>query len=224
MAEGTKRGDNVPVVRERKGRPNEATQPFREQKDRDAMTSYFLQRGDLRDYALFIFGIYTGRRIGDILALNVNDVAKVDGKGRLCVVDRLKIREQKTDKSFSFPLHPYVRRALSKYLRRRRAAAPSVGALLNEPLFKSQKPRRDGEHRITKRHALYLLTTAARACGLTYRVGTHSMRKTFGYRAYQEGRDIVLIQRALNHSSPEITLSYIGITQDDMDDLFYSFE
>jgi integrase len=35
---------------------------------------------------------------------------------------------------------------------------------------------------------------------------------------YQNNTSIELIQRLLNHSSPAITLAYIGITQDDMDE------
>ncbi|MBD2870063.1 tyrosine-type recombinase/integrase [Paenibacillus sp. IB182493] len=47
-------------------------------------------------------------------------------------------------------------------------------------------------------------------------IGTHTLRKTFGYHAFQQSVDITIIQRLLNHSSPRITLAYIGITQDDL--------
>ena len=202
----------------------EVTQPIRKESERDAILSYFFKRGDLRDYAMFIFGVYTGRRIGDILALNVGDVAKIDNRGYLRIVNRLSIREEKTGKGFSFTVHQRVKSALSKYLKQRREKAPSLGALLLEPLFKSQKHRKDsGEYRLTKRHALRILSNAARECGLNYRVGTHSMRKTFGYVLYNSGYDIVRIQQALNHSSTAYTLSYIGVTQDDIDELFSGF-
>jgi len=32
--------------------------------------------------------------------------------------------------------------------------------------------------------------------------------------------DISVIQKLLNHSSPGITLAYIGITQDDLDNVY----
>jgi integrase len=140
-------------------------------------------------------------------------------KSRFCIVERLKITEKKTGKFADMILHPSARRALSKYLRTRLKEAPSMGALLNEPLFKSQKPRHsDNQYRITKQHAWRILSNAARACGLNYKIGTHSLRKTFGYRLYQKDVSIELIQKLLNHSSPAITLAYIGITQDDMDE------
>jgi len=48
------------------------------------------------------------------------------------------------------------------------------------------------------------------------------MRKTFGYALYAAGTDITRIQFMLNHSSPEVTLAYIGITKDETDNLIKS--
>ena len=196
---------------------NKTTQPIRSQSDRDALSSYFWNR-NLRDYSLFLFGIYTGRRICDIVRLNVSDVACIDRKSRFVIRDRLKILEKKTKKFIDLIIHPAVRRSLIKYLRQRLRTSLSMGALLNEPLFKSQKKRINGDLRITQQHAWRTLNRAAKACGLDYKIGTHSLRKTFGYTLYYNNTSIELIQRLLNHSSPEITLAYIGITQDDMDE------
>ena len=206
-----------------KQKVSRTVQPIRSQGDRDAIDEYFMHR-NMRDRVMFALGIYTGRRISDLVKLNVRDIAHIDRKGRLCVLERLVLQEQKTGK-FADPLiHPKVRRILSKYLRQRRKHSESLGALLNEPLLKSRKARRDGQFRITKRHALRILTNAAKNCGLTYKIGTHSLRKTFGYIQHQNGTSIELIQRMLNHSSPEITLSYIGITRDDMDEAILSMD
>lgn len=202
---------------------NKTTQPIRSQSDRDALASYFWNR-NLRDYALFIFGIYTGRRISDLVRLNVRDVAFIDKKGRFSIKERLEIQEKKTSKFINFVLAPQARRALSKYLIRRKKSAPSMGAVLNEPLFKSQKARNNGEFRITQEHAWYVLNKAAKECGLNYKIGTHSLRKTFGYMLYNKGVSIEVIQKVLNHSSAAITLAYIGITQDDIDEAILSLD
>ena len=204
-------------------RLNKTVQPIRIQSERDALDSYFMHR-NLRDRVMFALGIYTGRRISDLVRLNVRDVAYIDRKGRLCIAERLAIYEQKTGKFAEPLLHSKVRRILSKYLRQRRKYSESLGALLNEPLLKSRKVRHDGQYRITRRHALRILTKAARNCGLTYKIGTHSLRKTFGYILHQNGMSIELIQKMLNHSSPEITLAYIGITRDDMDEAILSMD
>ena len=206
-----------------KEKHSKTVQPIRSQSDRNAIDSYLMHRNP-RDRVMFALGIYTGRRISDLVRLNVRDVAYVDRKGRLCVAERLTIQEQKTGKFADVLLHPKVRRILSKYLHCRRKHSETLGVLLNEPLLKSLKARRDGQFRITRRHALRVLTNAARNCGLTYKIGTHSLRKTFGYIQHQNGTSIELIQRMLNHSSPEVTLSYIGITRDDMDEAILSMD
>lgn len=198
-------------------------QPIRSQSDRDALDEYFMHR-NTRDRAMFALGIYTGRRISDLVSLNVRDVAYIDRRGRLCINERLKIREHKTGKLADPLIHPKVRRILSKYLRQRRKYSESLGALLNEPLLKSRKSRYDGQRRVTRQHALRVLIQAARHCGLNYKIGTHSLRKTFGYIQHQNGTSIELIQKILNHSSPEITLAYIGITRDDMDEAILSMD
>lgn len=54
-------------------------------------------------------------------------------------------------------------------------------------------------------------------------IGTHSMRKTFGYHHYQQFRDIALLQKIFNHSSQLITLRYIGIDQEQIDYTYNNF-
>ena len=56
--------------------------------------------------------------------------------------------------------------------------------------------------------------------GVADPIGTHTLRKTFGYHAYQQGTDVTLLQKVFNHSAPSITLRYIGITQDDIDNVY----
>ena len=53
--------------------------------------------------------------------------------------------------------------------------------------------------------------------------GTHTMRKTFGYHHYKKFKDVAMLQKIFNHSSPEITLRYIGIEQDEIDESYTNF-
>jgi len=48
-------------------------------------------------------------------------------------------------------------------------------------------------------------------------LGMYSMRKTRGYHLYQNTKGIARVMKMLRHSSEGVTLSYIGITQDDVD-------
>lgn len=64
---------------------------------------------------------------------------------------------------------------------------------------------------------------ACKKVGLEERIGTHSMRKTFGYHHYQQFKDIALLQKIFNHSSQLITLRYIGIDQEQIDYTYNNF-
>ena len=50
-----------------------------------------------------------------------------------------------------------------------------------------------------------------------YNLGTHTMRKTFGYHMYQETHDAVMLMKLFNHSDIHVTLRYIGVEQDETD-------
>ncbi|MDT0761303.1 tyrosine-type recombinase/integrase, partial [Staphylococcus pseudintermedius] len=51
----------------------------------------------------------------------------------------------------------------------------------------------------------------------------HTMRKTFGYKYYNKTKDVGTLQKMFNHSSPAITLRYIGIEQAELDDALRNF-
>lgn len=194
-----------------------AVEPIRYQTDRDAFERY-LRGKSLRDLALYRFGFYTGRRIGDILRTKVGDVAKITDRGELRIRESLRIREEKTGKSIVLDLHKKLRYTLSKYLRVERAPrSPSLGALLLEPLFISRQKNQEGRSRpITRQRAGQLLRRAARACDLEYPVGCHSLRKTFGYLLHQHDVSLAVIGAALNHTDPAVTRRYIGLEADDV--------
>ena len=60
-----------------------------------------------------------------------------------------------------------------------------------------------------------VLKNAAKACGLKQNIGTHTLRKTFGYFHYQSNHDIVFLQRLFGHSSALVTMRYIGIADEE---------
>lgn len=67
-----------------------------------------------------------------------------------------------------------------------------------------------------------MLSNTASNIGLK-NIGSHSMRKTFGYFLYKNGTHEI-IQELLNHSSQRETLRYIGITQEDKDTAVMSLD
>ena len=86
-------------------------------------------------------------------------------------------------------------------------------------IFKS----REGSNKpISRQQALNILKNAAAAVGITENVGTHTLRKTWGYHARKKGFSPALIMETLNHSNLSATKRYLGISQDEINDLYDS--
>lgn len=182
----------------------EYVQPIRDRKQIIAIKK-ILKATNIRDYCLFNVGINSGLRISDLLQLRIIDV--IDGKRN--IKDRISIRELKTGKSKDFPIGDTSKKAIREYLMTRNYEE-------NEPLFRSRK----GKESLKRQQAYRIINEAARAVGIKDKIGTHTLRKTFGYHAYQSGFDLSILQKLFNHSAPSITLAYIGMTQDDLDNVY----
>jgi integrase len=163
-----------------------------------------LRDKDGRNELLFVMGINTALRIGDLLSLTVGDV--LDKAGGISMT--LNLREQKTGKAKRIPLNSVVRDALADYL-------PRCSRDRSNPLFLSQK-----SGPLSRSQAWRIIKRAAESIGLE-NIGTHSLRKTFGYQAYKKsGGDLGLVQKLMNHSASGVTLSYIGIDRETMDNTY----
>ena len=173
-------------------------QPIKKIEDIRKIKKYLAKKP--RDALLFSFGINTGLRISDILSLDVGDV-----KGR----DYIEIREKKTNKYKKFPLNRFLKEEINLFVE---------GLPSEQPLFYTQK-----HCRLDRSQAYRILNKAAQAVGVKERIGTHTLRKTFGYHHYKKYNDIVLLQKIFNHSSPSVTLRYIGIEQDTIDESYMNF-
>lgn len=174
-------------------------EPIRDPGKIEDMKRLLLQQSD-RNYFLFVMGINTGLRISDLLPLKVRDV-----KGK----SHLLINEKKTKKRKKFKLNADLRKEIARFI---------AGKGPNEYLFASTKRSQP----ITRVRAYQIFNGAARKLGLT-EIGCHSTRKTFGYFFYKKTRDIATLQMIFNHSHPQITLRYIGINQDLMDEAVDQF-
>lgn len=173
-------------------------QPIKKLEDIQKIKKYLAKKP--RDALLFSFGINTGLRISDILSLDVDDV-----NGR----NYIEIREKKTNKYKKFPLNRFLKEEIDLFVE---------GLPSEQPLFYTQK-----HCRLDRAQAYRILNKAAQAVGVQERIGTHTLRKTFGYHHYKKYNDIVLLQKIFNHSSPSVTLRYIGIEQDTIDESYMNF-
>ena len=177
-----------------------AVEPIRDKSLID-MVKRILKRQGSRNHLLFVMGINIGLRISDTLKLKVKDVRNKD---------YIELYEQKTKKFKRFPITSSYKADLEDFI---------VGKDDEEWLFASRR----GGKPITRIQAYRILQNACLEAGITAKIGTHTLRKTFGYHFYQEHKDIGLLQYIFNHSSQQVTLLYIGITQDIVDSKLRSF-
>lgn len=122
--------------------------------------------------------------------------------------------EDKTDKSRQIVINPPAQKAILFYLSTLNISPESLDP--SHYVFASRKHNKDGSQRHVDANSMYIIIkSAANAVNIPYNVGNHSLRKTFGYNLYNSsGKDLALVQRVLNHSSPLITTRYIGIDQE----------
>jgi integrase len=157
----------------------------------------FLKEKNERDYAMFMFGIYSGLRISDILKLKVADVKNKEF---------IYMHEMKTDKEKQFIIHNELKKIIKEYVEDKKDY---------EYLFKS----RQGKNKHLSRFMAYrILNEAAKEFGLDC-IGTHTMRKTFGYHVYMQTHNIAALKEIFNHDSINTTMRYIGIVQETKDNV-----
>ena len=157
-----------------------------------------LRNKNVRDELLFCTGIYTGLRISDILKLKVGDVRNKS----VLRIKELKTKNTKKNNTVKrIPILNELKKILDPYIQNKKDS---------EYLFRSRQGRNKP---ITRVRAYEILREAARENGVE-EIGTHTLRKTFGYHIYQETKDVALLQDIFNHSAEYITLKYIGINQD----------
>ena len=155
-----------------------------------------------RNYTLWMFGIYSGLRVSDILRLKVRDVKNKD---------YVYIREKKTGKEKRFIINTELKDILKEYIKGKKDYEYLFASRckINRPLCRQQ--------------VYNILNDAAKYFKLD-NIGTHTMRKTWGYHLYQQTHDAVTIMEILNHADISVTLRYIGINQNNKDRLMQALK
>ncbi|MEH6945055.1 site-specific integrase [Bacillus sp. JJ722] len=174
-------------------------QPIRDLK-KIAEMKEMLMKQHYRNYFLFVMGINTGLRISDLLSLTVSDVKEKS---------HLILNEKKTGKYKRFKINKELQDHIREYIQQLHE---------DDYLFKSLR----GQQAIKRVQAWKILNKAAIEVGIL-EIGTHTLRKTFGYHFYQKYKDIAILQEIFNHSSPSVTMRYIGINQDIIDEAVDGF-
>ncbi|GAI85609.1 unnamed protein product [marine sediment metagenome] len=145
------------------------------------------------------------------MPLKLSDVK--DKKGD--PVDYIYLTEQKTKKQRKIVLNSEVKKALQIYFTK------SIVYDLDTYLFTSGKSNINRP--LTKTMAWNLVNKWCREVGILERVGTHTLRKTLGYQMRKRGIAIEVVQRMLGHSSVSVTSEYIGINQEELEEVANGF-
>lgn len=130
-----------------------------------------------------------GIRVSDITDLTSKDIVKDGNRYRLNIV------EQKTGKTRTFTVPSEIRNYIEKYRK-------ESGIKADEKLID-----------LTEKQVQRVLQKTCDYLGYEG-IGTHSFRKFFATQIYENnGCDIALVSKLLQHSSSAITQRYIGISE-----------
>jgi len=177
-------------------------EPFIELKDVRSIKK--LLADNLRDRLLFIMGINSGLRVQDLLALRIGAVSGLKAG------DRITLKELKTGKENVLILNKEIKDALDGYL----AVAEVVD---NHYLFKSRKGK---NYPLTTFAVTKYVKQWAAALNLKGNFGAHTLRKTWCYHQRKTfGVSWEVIAKRLNHSSPAITRRYLGIQEEEVEEI-----
>lgn len=157
-----------------------------------------------RDRNLLSLGTAFGLRISDLLTLKV---------GQLRGKTQLELIESKRGKKRVITFSPSVL-----------AIVKELEGSDDDYVFSSRKGANESISRV---QAYRILNDGAERAGIADKIGgigTHSLRKTFGFRLYENGIHITRIMTILGHSSEGTTLRYIGVTADEIAEAYESID
>ena len=159
----------------------------------------------IRNRSLFMLGVSVGGRISELLALKVKDVWQ-NGKPVKDLLFDLNIVKG-GEVSRAVPVNADGRNAIEALIAWHTEQYKNIDA--SRPLFPSRKGK--GMKPMTRIAAHEVLKPAFEAAGLNGKLGTHSLRKSYAQRLYEQTNDIYAVQEMLGHKSVVTTQRYLGV-------------
>ena len=158
----------------------------------------------LRDEKLKTLGLYiivsinSGLRISDVLSL----------KGENLKTDTIKLVEKKTNKHREIKINDNIKKAVNQFHQ------------LNDGyLFISQKKTVYSIQSINR-----LLKVIFKKEAKSLNISTHSMRKSFGRKVYENcgesEKALNYLSELFNHTSLSVTRRYLGIRQEELNNIY----
>ena len=159
----------------------------------------------VRNRSLFLLGVSTGGRISELLSLTIEDVWQNGKPVTDLLFDRSIVKGGEVSRAV--PVNSDGRAAIENLIgwhqEKYKTIAPS------HPLFPSRN--KNGSVAMNRQTAHEMFKKAFQAVGLNGKLATHSLRKSFPQRVYEESGDIYLVQELLGHRNVSTTQKYIGV-------------
>lgn len=168
-----------------------------------------------RNKLLFLIGINIGIRASDLRTLKWSFFYNEDRTFKYGYTIFPKKTKNKPVKLY---FNDTVKKAIENYV----SEYPIDD--LNSYLFASRK----GNEPVCESSICRIIKNAATEAGIMQNIGSHSMRKTWGFWRWHNANDnqkksmLDMLMVCFNHSSPRVTAKYIGIMDDEIEEVFNS--
>ena len=201
--------------------PEHAAEPIKSMDDIMRISKYLISKERYRDNMLFIVGINFGLRVSDLRLLRFSNLIN----DNLTFKDSFPVFEQKTrntrarKKNRYITINTAVIEAVTLYLEN------TPGVCLSDYMFRSQA-RNSGDKNVPLHRSAIdnILKGIANDLDLNIHMSTHTLRKTFAYHqmvmSNNDPRKLLLLSKIFGHSSVAITLDYIGITGEEIEEAY----
>lgn len=201
--------------------PEHAAEPIKSMADIERITQYLIRRKRWRDNMLFIVGINFGLRVSDLTGLRFCDLINdnLSFKTSFPVFEKKTRNTRKRKKNRYITINTAVIEAVTLYLEH------TPGVSLSDYMFRSVAPNGRSENRPLNRKSVErILKGIAEDLGLNMHVSTHTLRKTFAYHqmvmSHNDPRKLLLLSKMMGHSSVGVTMDYIGITGEEIEEAY----
>lgn len=159
----------------------------------------------IRNRNLFMLGVSVGGRISELLALKVSDVWQNNKPVTDLLFDLHIVKGGEISRAV--PVNTDGREAIDELIAWQFEQYGNID--VTRPLFPSRN--RKGRRPMTRKAAHDVLKCAFEAAGLNGKLGTHSLRKSYAQRLYEQTNDIYAVQEMLGHKSVITTQRYLGV-------------
>lgn len=199
------------------------SEPIKSMDDIMRISEYLIGHKRFRDNMLFIVGINFGLRVSDLLSLRFSNIINPNCtfKDTFAILEKKTKNTRKHKKNRYITINTAVIEAVTLYLEN------TSDVRLSDYMFRSESRNGSNNNVPLARYSVErILKGIADDLDLNMKVSTHTLRKTWAYHqmvmSNNDSRKLLLLSKMMGHSSVSITLDYIGITGDEIEEAYRS--